>query len=111
MVTYDMNEFHIPDENKPKNLYFAYNCGICDKKIPKNNLYCYACRKEYQIPSDGIFKYNIQSFEKERRIHNAMIHAEDKSFPVFCRVCCKRKVKTDGGTCYVCLRFIMGEEE
>lgn len=66
MVTYDMNEFHIPDENKPKNLYFAYNCGICDKKIPKNNLYCYACRKEYQISSDGIFKYNIQSFEKKK---------------------------------------------
>ena len=111
MVTYDMNDFHIPDENKPKNIYFAFNCGICDKKIPKDNGYCYACRKEYQISREGIFKYNIQSHEKERRIHNAMIIAEDKSFPAYCQVCFKRKVKTGGGTCYVCLRFIMGEEE
>jgi|TARA_R100001443_G_C3292785_1_gene163274 hypothetical protein len=111
MVTYDMNDFHIPDESKPKNIYFAFNCGICDKKIPKDNGYCYACRKEYQISREGIFKYNIQSHEKERRIHNAMIIAEDKSFPAYCQVCFKRKVKTGGGTCYVCLRFIMGEEE
>jgi hypothetical protein len=111
--TTSWNTFHIPDEALPKNIDNKYRCSICDKKIPRDNNFCYACRKEYSISREGIFKYNIPKYEKERQQSIADVYNEDKSFPNKCILCRKRRVKRNDGMCVRCLKFmgIIEEEE
>ena len=109
--TTSWDTFHIPDEAMPKNLKNKYRCNICDKRIPRDNLYCYQCRKEYSISREGVFKYNIKSHEKQRRIDNAVVHYEDTSYPNRCNLCRKNRVKRNDGICVRCLKFIGVLEE
>ena len=109
--TTSWNTFHIPDEAMPKDIDNKYRCNICDKKIPKDNMYCYKCRKEYSISREGVFKYNVPSHEKDRRIDNAMSYYEDESFPIRCAMCAKNRVRREGANCVRCLRFIGVIEE
>ena len=71
----------------------------------------YKCRKEYSISREGVFKYNVPSHEKARRINNAMSYYEDKSFPIRCAMCAKNRVRREGANCVRCLKFIGVIEE
>ncbi len=81
------------------------------QKIPRDNKFCYACRKEYSISREGIFKYNIPKFEKERQEKVQEIYEEDKSFPIRCAMCAKNRVRREGANCVRCLKFIGVIEE
>ena len=109
--TTSWDTFHIPDEAKPKNLKNKYRCNICDKRIPRDNLYCYQCRKEYSISREGVFKYNVPSHEKARQEEVQRVYTEDKSYPIRCTLCRKNRVRRDGGICVRCLKFIGVLEE
>ena len=109
--TTSWDTFHIPDEAMPKNIKNNYRCNICDKRIPKNNLYCYGCRKEYSISRDGVFKYSIKKYEDERLFEKDKIYREDKSFKIRCTLCRRNRVKVDGGICVRCLKYIGVLEE
>ena len=86
-------------------------CTICDRKIPRDNPFCYKCRKEYSISREGIFKYNIPKFENERLESKQKIYQEDKSFPIRCTLCRKNRVRKDGGVCFRCLKYIFRKME
>tara|TARA_Y100000361_G_scaffold2121_1_gene1804 strand:- start:9231 stop:9641 length:411 start_codon:yes stop_codon:yes gene_type:complete len=109
--TFRWDNIHVPSESLPKNLDFKYRCNICDKKIPKNNNFCYQCRQEYQVNQDGIFKYNIDRYERERLAEKDKILREDKAYPIRCTLCRKNRVRRDGGICVRCLKFIGVIEE
>ena len=109
--TFRWDNIHVPSESLPKNLDFKYRCNICDKKIPKNNNFCYQCRQEYQVNQDGIFKYNIDRYERERLAEKDKILREDKAYPIRCTLCRKNRVRRDGGICVTCLKFIGVIEE
>ena len=109
--TFRWDNIHVPSESLPKNLDFKYRCNICDKKIPKNNNFCYQCRQEYQVNQDGIFKYNIDRYERERLAEKDKILREDKAYPIRCTLCRKNRVRRDGGICVRCHKFIGVIEE
>jgi len=109
--TTSWESFNIPDEALPKNLNHKYRCSICDKKIPRDNQFCYKCRQEYSISREGIFKYNIPKYEQERIDKAHELYTEDKSFPIRCTLCRKNRVRRDGGICVRCLKFIGVIEE
>lgn len=109
--TTSWDTFHIPDEAMPKNIKNKYKCSICDRKIPRDNLYCYKCRKEYSISREGVFKYNIPSHEKARLEDKHNVYTEDKSFPIRCTLCRRNRVRRDGGICSRCLKYIGVLEE
>ena len=109
--TFRWDNIHVPSESLPKNLDFKYRCTICDKKIPKANKFCYKCRQEYQVNHDGIFKYNIDRYERERLAEKDKILREDKAYPIRCTLCRKNRVRRDGGICVRCLKFIGVLEE
>ena len=111
MVIYNINAFYIPEEVKPKNANYNFRCSICDRKIPRDNPYCYKCRQEYQISQDGVFKNSIPTHEKARLDKEYADYTEDKKFPNKCRLCRKNKVKVNDGVCTRCLNFILSEEE
>jgi len=109
--TSSWDNLHVPEESLPKNINHKYRCTICDRKIPRDNPFCYKCRKEYSISREGIFKYNIPKFENERLESKEKIYQEDKSFPIRCTLCRKNRVRKDGGVCFRCLKYILEEEE
>mgnify|MGYP001192571859 FL=1 len=109
--TSSWDNIHIPKESLPKNIEHKYRCGICDRKIPRDNQFCYKCRKEYSISREGIFKYNIPKFEKERQQKVQEIYEEDKSYPIRCAMCAKNRVRREGANCVRCLKFIGVIEE
>ena len=109
--TSSWDNIHVPKERLPKNIEHKYRCGICDRKIPRDNQFCYKCRKEYSISREGIFKYNIPKFEKERQQKVQEIYEEDKSYPIRCAMCAKNRVRREGANCVRCLKFIGVIEE
>ena len=109
--TTSWDTFHIPDEAMPKNVKNKYKCNICDRKIPRDTMYCYKCRKEYSISREGVFKYNVPSHEKARQEEVQRVYTEDKSYPIRCTLCRKNRVRRDGGICVRCLKLIGVLEE
>ena len=111
VVNYRIDDFYIPEEVLPKNVNHMFNCSICDRKIPRDNLHCYKCRQEYNISRDGVFKDSLPSYSKDKAMDRYRVLREDKSFPNYCSLCSRNRVKTNGGMCVRCIKFITQEEE